>query len=263
MSRILALSLSGLLFFQTASHAEYRPNIVDLVTETQKQSLEDDELTLVWWMPRAFWQISLEADGTMPLSAISEVMSHIEPYIVVAVVDGTVGPFGGGNFKSEKEVQAEIRIVDGAGNGYGPLATDEVSTDVQNLIGAMKPVIANMIGQMGQNMNFFLFSSRGADGTAIVDALEEGTFAVALGERSFEWRLPLSALLPPKLCPIGQRELDGAWKYCPWHGNELDASEVESAEVAPVGEAAPGEGASMSRKELKKQKKKKRSGADS
>lgn len=85
----------------------------------------------------------------------------------------------------------------------------------------MGPVLVNMLGPMGQNMHFFLFSSKKKNGQEIAVAKREGAFSVKLDKREFKWRLPLGSLLPPKVCPIDGEKLNGAWKFCPWHGVAL------------------------------------------
>jgi hypothetical protein len=64
----------------------------------------------------------------------------------------------------------------------------------------MKPVLANMLGPLGQNMHFFLFPAQTKAGARIAGATEKGHFKIKLGENEFTWRLPLDALLPGKVC---------------------------------------------------------------
>lgn len=85
----------------------------------------------------------------------------------------------------------------------------------------MKPLFANMLGPMGQNMVFFLFPSNNKEGQKIADSKKEGSFSVEMGEREFRWRLPLGSLLPPKICPTCGEKLSGAYKFCPWDGTKL------------------------------------------
>jgi len=78
-----------------------------------------------------------------------------------------------------------------------------------------------MLGPTGQNTHFFLFPAKNEKGQKIAEAKKEGTFSVELNEREFSWRLPLSSLLPPKICPTCGEKLSGAYKFCPWDGSKL------------------------------------------
>ena len=78
-----------------------------------------------------------------------------------------------------------------------------------------------MIGPMGQNMHVFLFPAKDKKGQDIAAAKREGFFSVKLDKREFKWRLPLGSLLRQKVCSVDGEKLNGAWKFCPWHGTEL------------------------------------------
>jgi hypothetical protein len=55
----------------------------------------------------------------------------------------------------------------------------------------------------------------------LADPLSEGSLSIRIGEQSFDWKLPLGSLMPPKMCPKDKEILNGAWIYCPWHGEKL------------------------------------------
>jgi hypothetical protein len=115
----------------------------------------------------------------------------------------------------------------------------ELSPDAQGLLSILKPVLANILGPMGQNFQFFLFPAQTSAGVAIADPRRAGSFSVVISdllgqkESVFGWRLPLTSLSPPRFCPVGQERVQADWKYCPWHGNPLD--EV-AAPLAPIPE---------------------------
>jgi hypothetical protein len=100
-----------------------------------------------------------------------------------------------------------------------------------------------MLGALGRNMNFFVFPGVRANGRPIADAKQEGSFKVVLGEQEFRWRLPLSSLLPPKICPKCHETDKGAWKFCPWCGTALPAAAAPAStptKTAPAKASATG-----------------------
>jgi hypothetical protein len=104
---------------------------------------------------------------------------------------------------------------------------------MKTLAAVMTSVLGNALGQLGQGIQLFFFPATAPNGSTIAAASKQGKFSVMLAGHSFEWRLPLSSLLPQKVCPVDGEKMSGAWKYCPWHGNELTDS------VAPASAAKP------------------------
>ena len=200
---------------------EHTVDINALIAETQKALQEANEVTMVWWMPEEFWYYSLTADPNLTAAGVEELLALFRPYHIMMVADGVVGPVGGITYQSEAQVRAELRLVNVAETRYEPLPLSELNTDLVNFLAAMRPLLANALGETGQNMHFFVFPAFTDDGDRFGRPDEEGRLTVELGTSAFSWRLPLSALLPPKYCPVDGERLDGAWRYCPWHGVEL------------------------------------------
>lgn len=216
---VAALLVYGLTASSFAQDGQIDLNA--LISETQKMGEKADEMTLVWWLPEEYWQTVFAQDPTTTEAQTEEFLGVLRPYTLFAVVEGKIGPFGGVTYKAEEDVRGGTRLIDQEGTEYVPLGEDEVGADAKNLLSAMKPVLANILGPMGQNVNFFLFPAKGKKGNKLADPTQEGTFSVKLTDRAFKWRLPLGSLLPPKICPVDGEKLNGAWKFCPWHGVEL------------------------------------------
>ena len=218
---IFVVTLFVLLHMSLSFAQEIKVNLNALTQETQKMSEEAGEITLIWWIPEEYWRTSFEQDPNMTEAQIEEILKVLHPYLLISVVDGKVGAFGGVTYKPEATIQNDIQVIDRQGIQYSPLSDDIINVDMQNLLAMLKPVLVNMLGPLGQNMHFFLFPPKGKDGRDIAAAKEEGTFTVKLDKREFKWRLPLGSLLPQKVCPVDGEKLSGAWKFCPWHGVKL------------------------------------------
>ena len=202
----------------------FQVNLNELVSETQKGSQKPDEITLIWWIPEEFWRESFAQDNSITSDGAEEFIKILRPYTLVALVDGKMGTFGGITYRSEADVRKILQIKDRYGTYYSPLGKDKIDSDTSNFLAMMKPMIANILGPMGQNMNFFVFPARDNKGQKIVEAKKKGTFSIKLGENEYRWRLPLSSLLPPKICPRCKEIGSGAWNFCPWCGTELPKS---------------------------------------
>lgn len=204
--------------------APVRETKIDLnafIQETQKQVLDANQMTFVWWVSREFWRIS-DANSPHPNPVqIEQFVKMLEPYLLMVVIAGKVGPMGGITYKHETTIRNNILIMDDLGTRYRPFDAGGIDADTKNLISILKPVMSNILGPLGQNMHAFLFPSKNDKGERIADPMREGSFSLKLGEVLVKWRTPLGSLLPPKICPVDGEKLSGAWKYCPWHGVAL------------------------------------------
>jgi hypothetical protein len=206
--------------------------VQSLIRETQKTSDRTDEMTIVWWIPEQFWASSFaQAPGMTPAQA-EACLKVIRQYAMVAVVDGKIGPFAGITFKSEAQIRASTRILDSQNKAYAPLTEDEVDADTRNMLQMLKPMLARMLGPVGQNMHFLLFPAKTKAGVPIADPKSKGHFRVRLGQRDFRWRLPLDALLPARTCTGCKEECKGSWNFCPWCGGKLGRKGKTSSDAS-------------------------------
>ena len=151
----------------------------------------------------------------------------LKKYTVVAIAVGKIG-IGNINYISEPEIRDGTTLRDADGNLYQPV--QKLSGDAQGLVSIMKTLFSNMMGPMGQNIQMLFFPAVNKMAKPIADPLSPGSFAVVMSkivggkDKTFEWKLPLTTLSPPKYCPIGRERVQANWKYCPWHGVKLDES---------------------------------------
>jgi hypothetical protein len=194
--------------------------------ETQQTPNESGYAGIVWWIPTEFWEISLERNGMSEQKA-KERYAPLGKYTVVAVVIGKIG-IGNINWISEPEIRDATTLRDSDGNVYQPV--QKLSGDAEGLVSVLKPVFANMLGNMGQNIEILFFPATNKMAKPIADPHAPGSFSVAISklvdgkDKVFEWKLPLTSLTPPKYCPVGKERVQANWKYCPWHGVKLDES---------------------------------------
>ena len=198
-----------------------RVNANALIQETQKMVLNPDEMTMVWWIPEEFWQVSLAQNPNIEKAQAELYMDYLRPYTLIVVAHGKIGSFGLIIYKTETQIRNSIRIIDSRGMSYSPVADEKIKYGAKYFLSMMKPVFESMLGSMGPNMHFFLFPSKSKSGQSIAIAKSDGFFSVELSEREYIWRLPLGSLVAPKICPVDGEELSGGWKFCPWHGVEL------------------------------------------
>jgi hypothetical protein len=209
-------------YTENAFAEDKKVDINALILETQKQSQTADKVSMIWWVPEEYWRASFEQSPNVNATQVEAFIKVLRPYIVIIALDGDMGSLGGITYKSKETVQSSIQIIDSEGNHYSPLPNEKIDADTNNFLSLMKPVFSNMLGAMGENMNFYLFPAKNEKGTNIIDVKKESKFSVLMDKAEYKWKLPLSSLLPPRLCPIDDEKLNGTWKYCPTHGVELN-----------------------------------------
>jgi hypothetical protein len=116
-----------------------------------------------------------------------------------------------------------VTIRDGNGLSYAPLSETSIHADAKNLLQMMKPVIANMLGPMGQNMHFLLFDAKREDGRPVADPKSSGALYIVVAEKEFLYRLPLGSILAAKYDPETSERFPGNYNYNPFTGSKLAA----------------------------------------
>jgi hypothetical protein len=208
---------------QSASHPD-TDDFHALIRETQQSTREPGSAGVIWWTPVAFWEKAAARAG-MSEEKAHERYAPLRKYSVILLGVGKIG-IGNINWISEPELRSNVRLRDAAGHEYEPV--QEVSGDAKGLATILKPVLANMLGTMGQNMQIYFFPGTDKMANPIADPLASGNFSIVITsilgpkESVYEWKLPLNSLSPPKYCPVGKERVEANWKYCPWHGVKLD-----------------------------------------
>jgi len=238
-----ALALLAIIFAflaQSVSAQDKTPasdegvNLDGIIKETQKSFTNKGHAGLVWWIPTEFWEAAATKHGSTPERA-RKTFEPLRNYVVVAVAVGTVG-IGNVNWYNEQIIRSSVTLKDFEGTVYGPLT--DLSGDANGLLSIFKPILSNLLGSTGQNIQLLFFPARSARGKLIADPKREGMFTIEFSypeekiASQYEWKLPLTSLSPLKYCPVGKEVVQASWKYCPWHGNKLETTVIPSDEEA-------------------------------
>jgi hypothetical protein len=214
MKQITAIFL--LLSWIPSVHAV---DIDKLIQDTQRLTQGSTELVLVWWIPTEFWEATLAADPSVSEAQRSEFTKALDEYLVFAVVAADIGPMGGVKPRSRNTLlkHTELRI---GGVVQELIPSEDVSGDAANFVAVMKPMMANMMGQFGKGMEFFLYAN-GTHGKRLIKASEKGDLAFSAFGTDHTWRLPLASLLPPKIDPKTNEVFPGDYLFNPFTGTKL------------------------------------------
>ncbi len=191
-------------------------DVQKLITETQYVDQTNNHFNLVWWMPNEFWSFQDMKDKD-----VASLLDAIGDYCVICVVDAELTSLGSVVPLPRAEVLPKLSLHFADGVTLLPLSDAEISSDALNFFAMMKPIMANMLGQFGQGMEFVCFKGNDVYGKRRPDPLHEGSFTLKLGSREHTFRLPLGSLLPIKIDPVSREEFPGNYKFNPYSGKKL------------------------------------------
>jgi hypothetical protein len=216
--RLAAGLLAAALCYPAAARAV---DLQELVRETQHISQEESRLTLVWWIPQEYWQASLEKTANLRPEQRAAMLAALEDLQIMALFRGKIGVGGVGEMPSREDMIAHSRF-ESNGNIIKPLEQDKLNTGAQVILATLKPMLAGMLGQLGQGLQLVVYPSKhGAE--RLIDPKKPGSFQYTFYDQTFKWRLPLASLLPNKVDPNTKEEFPGDYEFNPYTGVKLNS----------------------------------------
>ena len=191
------------------------------IRETQKNSSESGKINIVWWIPIEFWDITLKRNKTISEDQIKKFIDELKPYAIFAVIQGDMGPMGNLSYVPLDSIKNNILVIDNEKLKHYPISYDKLDAGLQNLLATLKPVLKNAMGQLGENMNFFVFNDKKENNKRVSDPYQKGILQINIQNKEYKWRTPFGTLMPLKYCPKDKEEMNGSWEYCPWDGAKL------------------------------------------
>ncbi len=213
--------------------AEPKLDFTAIVKDAEMLRRGEDRLTIVIWMPDEYWRAALESGGRLTAKAIDEFIKAVHPYTFVAVVDARIEAAGAFSYPDADELRTTVTVEDAAGNAYPPIAQDKLNAQVKNVMAVYKPLLANMMGNMGSHFELIVFPAVAKDGGRIAEAARDGSFTVHVSDAKFHYRLPLGSVLPPVVDDKTGEIFPGSYHFNPFTGNKLVPAPATS--TAPAG----------------------------
>ena len=215
MRKLSLIAVCAMLFATAAQSVE----VQKIVQDTQRVSQVGNQMTMVFWMPTAFWETSLANNPAMTADARAQVLGALEDYSVFAVVHAKTGLGGIAEASSKADMLQNSRLEIG-GKVIEPVAPEAIKPGAQTLLAALKPSFAGMLGGFGQSMELLVYPNR-QDGNPLLDEHKAGAFRYTLYDQAFNWRLPLPSLLPLRVDPKTNEEFPGNYDFNPYTGGKL------------------------------------------
>ncbi|HVL01271.1 MAG TPA: hypothetical protein VM553_15745, partial [Dongiaceae bacterium] len=237
ITAVLLASLLGCSALKESTHAETEarplpprkplPAVVveDFTRDTQVIRTSEYSFVQAWWIPVEFWQAALSKVNP---ALAQQSLDVLKPYSMLAVVQADVTALGGFVFYPRADLQSRLQLQYQAAGGEKVTLSpvQQPNSTLQNLITQLSPLLSRAMGEMGRNMQFFVFDDARPDGTRIVDPYNDGVLQVVLAQsetqaaQQLDVGLPANALYEARRCADG-RPAHISWRYCPWDGQPL------------------------------------------
>ncbi len=221
MLKTLFISVILCITVSAASQETENVNLIEYIKEVQKWNKQSNEMTLSFWIPNGYWELALKDNPQITQAVINQIKDAFKDYVFVCALDLDINNNGTMSYTPESDLRKTIFIKDNTNKQYDPLDKEEISSDALSLSEAIKPMFAQMLGQMGAGMHFYFFKITDEKGNPTINEYKKGEFTICHSGREFKYNLPLVTLLPPKVCPIDNASMKGNWDYCPFHGVKL------------------------------------------
>jgi hypothetical protein len=218
---ILFIIILSCLSQLNAQNKKFEDVSIDaLMTETQYGSDDPDRLDLIWWIPTEYWNVVFSQDPSTSQSDTDEVIKLVGDYVFIMVLKGSIGTFGGITYEDEAQIKKQVSVTY-KGTKLKIVETKDLGAYTVNFLSMMKPMMKNMMGDMGENMQFYVFENPGKEDIIPIDPYSNETLTFNLGSFEKNVMLPLGSLLQEKMCPETKELHSGKWTFCPYHGVKL------------------------------------------
>lgn len=196
-------------------------------TQTTLQGTGDNHVALAWWIPNEFWKSIFSRDTTTSESDKKAMLDAMSGISLLAVVQADITAFGAFQYYSKDEIERSMSIsftnADGKRLRLSPMQT--INPDLEVVLNVFKPILAAAMGNLGNNMHFYVLNDKSKSSHRLLDPYRKGQINIKLLRKdevlmTASIEMPLDSLFVPRKCPNG-KDAHISWKYCPWSGERL------------------------------------------
>ena len=197
-------------------------------TQVMLKGAGDDHMALAWWIPNEFWGSAWARDPRINEADKQELLDVIAGTSILAVAQADISMFGAFRFYTQEEIEKNMVLrftdADGRSHRLSPMGT--IDPDLKNILGMLRPILVNAMGNLGSNMHFYILNDKTAFTSRLLDPYQEGKIHIQLTRKNealieATLDLPVNALFVPRKCPNG-KPAHISWNYCPWSGEKLE-----------------------------------------
>lgn len=197
-------------------------------TQVTPKGAGDNHMALAWWIPNEFWESIFSRDASTSASDKRAMLDAMSGVSLLAVVQADISAFGAFKYYSKEEIEQSMTLsytgADGQKQSLSPVQT--IDPDLEVVLGVFKPILGAAMGNLGNNMHFYVLNDRAKSSPRLLDPYRKGQIDIQLARRDkvlmdASIEMPINALFVPRKCPNG-KDAHISWSYCPWTGKRLE-----------------------------------------
>jgi hypothetical protein len=182
----------------------------------------NDDITILYWFPEIYWEVMAAKD---PKSITPEVISQLKQMLgnksIFIAVSGKMNTSTRSfQAKEESYIRSNISVVLN-GKAYKPIADSKLSEELKMLNSYLKPMFAQMLGEMGSGMSIFYFEITDNSGENLLNPYNNLDFNLNLASVKNTFHLPLPSLFQDSKCTNDGELFPANYEFCPYHGSKL------------------------------------------
>lgn len=213
---LFAVIFSLHLFSQEKTSAD------KMLAETQLMKQSGTNLKLVWWIPTEYWRIAIQEQQAITPAQIEYIENLLNDYTIIAAGDYSLIPEDNTLAFKVLDIKQNVEFYNSDHKKISALKNSQIKKEVVVLINDMlKPLFEQMLGKMGNGVEFFIYSNKDMAGNRILNPNKPGSFKIEVNKEAFQFKLPLVSLMKEKICKADSAKFPGNYVYCPFHGTEL------------------------------------------
>lgn len=182
----------------------------------------NEDVTILYWFPVTYWEmLSAKDPKTFGPEVVTQLKQMLGNKSIFIAISGTVST-GARKFESREEsyLRNNISVVM-KGKTYKPISESKLSEELLMLNGYLKPMFAQMLGDMGAGMTVFYFEIIDNAGDNLLDPYSSGDFNLNLASTKATFHLPLPSLYKDVKCANDGELFPANYEFCPYHGSKL------------------------------------------
>ena len=224
MKNTLCLFILMLSFFSFSQQRLELKNVDQnkLLKDIVYTNSNNEDITILYWFPVTYWEILSAKD---PKAFSPEIISTLKGMLgnksIFIAISGKVSSTAG-SFQSKEEPYLRSNLsVTLNGKTYKPIQESKLSDELIMLNDYIKPMFAQMLGDMGAGMALFYFEITDNVGENALNPYANTEFTLALASVKNTFHLPLPSLYKDSKCANDGELFPANYEFCPYHGSKL------------------------------------------
>ena len=226
IAMVALLCISGALAAEKKAIKDVDPDSFTGDTQVSIKGAGDNHMALAWWIPIEFWDSVLSRDPTISESEKNGMLDALKGVTLMGIVQADISAFGAFKFYTKEDVETNMNLtfIDSKDKKHRLYPEKNIDSELKLVIDIFKPVLTNAMGNMGNNLHFFVLDDK-SESSRKLDPYSQGLIKIQLKTSdnvliSGDIELPVNALYVPRQCPNG-KNAHITWNYCPWSGKQL------------------------------------------